>query len=174
MLEALKETKSPTTNKEDGVIKLINQQISQEFKNATTYRHLSYECSRLGFHKAEKFFIKQSNDEVGHSDMLLEFIKDLNIPFTGYNIEPTSVRISTLKEAMNTALSLEQKTTEELVTIKHQADSMKTSMGELVYTFIIPMIVEQREEESLYKDYLASLQGIESKQGELVFENSYL
>ena len=175
LLELTKEVESlPLTKKSNSMLNdMLLQQVNKEIENALFYRSLSYVASKLGFFHTQKFFLKHSEEEFYHSDLILSFIEDRNYNFEGYNICEVKIPdIKTLKEMFSISLDKEKENTECLTKIQMEASAQKTSEGRLVYEFISKLVEEQIEEESIFLDYLAILDGVNDKTGELLVEHS--
>lgn len=55
---------------------ILNEAISEELHASHLYRHIANQCQRLGFFGAQKFFQNESNDELWHYQLIVDFIND--------------------------------------------------------------------------------------------------
>lgn len=154
------------------LLTLLNKQLNHELSNAMLYRQLSSIANMLGFLGCEKLMRSQYEGELDHFNLVCDYVTDRNAGFTISN--PANPEVSGIRDLMGickAALTREQETTEMLEALKLQATEENDLVTE---TFLIPMLVEQREEENLFYNLIAQLKVAEGDRCALLLIDSQM
>jgi ferritin len=85
----------------------LNDFIKEELTAMYTYVALANWCQNAGFLKAYSFFIGESADEKGHSELLQKYILDMGCIPTLQDIDTPEIECETLSDAIYVAMEME-------------------------------------------------------------------
>jgi ferritin len=152
------------------VLGLLNRQVNHELSNSMLYRQLSSIANLNGFFGTEEYCKRQSEDELGHYNKVLDYITDRNYPFKIESpTNPEVSGISTLTDIFKAALKREILTTKMLREIKQSAidnDDVLTDQ------WLIYLLGEQIKEEQNCYDILAMLKVASDDRSALLFADN--
>lgn len=88
-------------------INMINELGNAELTASQAYLHLSIMMKNLGFFGAEKYFLEESNSEREHYGKLNDFMNDMGEAIAVMGLEPQTVDVNSLMEALEFAYDME-------------------------------------------------------------------
>lgn len=142
------------------VVDLLIARIKTEYDVSYFYRSASNWCNDQGFMKAAKYFEDESNDEITHAKILIEYIVSWNILFQLPKIEQPDWEFDDLVSILEEAYRIEFGLYED-----YEDTSMKIfKMGELA-TFDVLQQLRKIQNDSVisFSDKLNLLEGINRK-----------
>ena len=141
-------------NKE--VLELLNEQIWLENHSSCFYLDLAIEFADKGFNGMSKYFFAQSEEERQHMLKLIDYVLERDgkpiIPQYNY-MEPSEETFDVLFH-FECALSQEKKVSELVGKVIYSARNHSDIMTD---NFMQWFVIEQREEETKFKDILDKL-----------------
>jgi ferritin len=149
------------------VIKILKPLYSIEFEQVAFYKQLSAVANKLGFLKAEKYFLAESQEEATHFDKWQDYIVGRGNDFEVPSIEAPSDSSKDLYQLIESALSKEIEVSE----MYSEAAIKVMALDQLVYQEMLDFLKIQNEAIKTYTDYCAVLEDLD-KAGQLVAEDS--
>ena len=131
------------------ILSLLQAQYKHEMSNHFRYLARSSWARFRGLENTGDFFEKEAEGEKGHADIVRKYIEDRNeaLDPVGLNFVESSL-FTTFDELFTSAQMVERDTTESLQAI--YAESFKAG-DYMTCGWVLPLIIEQTEEESLYQ-----------------------
>lgn len=86
---------------------MLNELIAEELKAMYTYVAIANWCQDNGFLKAYDFFLEESSDEKGHSEILQKYILDMGCVPVLKDVKSPMAEYKTLKDVVYTAYDME-------------------------------------------------------------------
>jgi len=154
---------------EKSILRILLPLAAVELAQVGFYKQLSADANRLGFLKAQKYFLKESQEEAEHFDGWLDYITGRGNDFTVPAIPAPSVTTQSLLDCIVAALN------KEIEVSKMYNDAAISLMGldQLVYQKILDYLKIQNEAIQIYTDMAAVFEGLEDdKTGQLVAEQA--
>ena len=112
----------------DALRAALTEQIGAERYNAQLYLYISAWLNNLGLDNLAKFFMKQHDEEIGHSLIIVKLMTDLNSRVDIPEINGCSINFSNIQDIAKTFLDAEINTTNSLSEIRELADGEKCSI----------------------------------------------
>ena len=139
------------------VEEILNSLLMEEYKAYWHYTSLWAQAKNMGFELAAKFFKEEANAEMGHADMIKDYIVDWNGTPA---IPPTNTKTTAkgLPEMVSSSYNIEYALYE-----KYEEDSSKIlDIGDLcVFDFLGNFRKIQKDSVTEYSDMLNILEGVE-------------
>lgn len=139
------------------MIELLSNQYKHETCNSLRYYQRAIFAEQLGLNNIGAFFRKEADGERGHADRVFSFAVDRNviIPMSGLSFDDIDMLPGTDPVALFTsALKVEEDTTAMLENMLTVAREERDYMTEQWLLDPAGLILEQREEHSLYTSIL--------------------
>ena len=133
----------------------LNINIKAEFDSAFIYKAMGSWCRYNGFNNVAKFFFKHAKEELHHGQWIINYLDDKNCWATIPDV--TKPDVSGYK---NIRTVFEIAFAHELAVTKRYNDLATMALKETdhdAYEFAQKFLVEQREENALYDNYLDKL-----------------
>lgn len=148
-------------------MKILKPLYSVEFEQVGFYKQLSAIANKLGFLKAEKYFLTESQEEATHFDKWQSYITGRGNDFQVPDMEAPKEKAKDLYELIE--LSLQK----EIEVSEMYEDAAQKMMGidQLTYQEMIDFLKIQNEAAKAYTDFCAVLEGLD-KAGQLTAELS--
>lgn len=130
---------------DNDVVARLQYQLNVERQNAQKYFYFGSVASNLAWDGFAHWFMKQGQGELGHAEMIKDFLISKRIqpeyrPLAGVSVESSLIAVT--KEAFKTELA----TTAELTALYQMADE---SGEHQVCAFLVDLLKEQIEEETV-------------------------
>jgi ferritin len=148
-------------------MKILKPLYSIEASQIMFYKQLSAVANKLGFLRAEKYFLAESQEEATHFDKWQNYIVGRGNDFQVPGIEAPEDSSKNLYELIESALKMEI----EVSDMYNEAAMKLMGVDQLAYQECIDFLKIQNEAISTYTDYCAVLEGLD-KDGQLVAEHS--
>ena len=150
------------------VMAVLSPLAEIEYNQSSFYIQLAAIANRLGFYKAEKYFLNESLEERSHFLKHYEYIQGMGSEFQVPAMPKPETSAMSLYELAEKALNMEESVTEAYkVASKRMLELDPASFAHLQWFMNI-----QIEAIKFYMDACAKLTGLEGKSGELVAEKS--
>ena len=142
------------------IVDLLIQRIKTEYDVSYFYRSAANWCNDQGFMKAAKFFEDESNDEITHAKILIDFIVGWNVLFQLPPIAQPEWDFECLACILGRAYEIELKLYED-----YEDTSLKIlEMGELATFDMLQQLRKiQNESVIMFSDKLNLLEGTNTK-----------
>lgn len=135
------------------MLSILNDAIHSELFASHLYKHVANQLQRLGYFGAQKFFLSESSDELGHYQKIVDYINDRGLVATVPQIEMQDEKVTSLRDALTIGFETEKTLSEDY------AEWFKQAMAEDVVTaqFLLQYIEHQRKSIGEYGDLIARL-----------------
>lgn len=147
--------KPETLDKE--VVDLLTKRLQDEYNHHYFYQAASNWCRGVGFDKAAKYFLDESNEELGHARGIEDYLID-------WNVVPSLPKLSTPKlEFKNLAETIEVSYDNEYkLYVEYEETSVDIlKMGEMcTFDFLQSYRKNQNDAVKAYSDMLNILEGM--------------
>jgi ferritin len=131
---------------------LLQKSIHSELFASNFYKHAANNMQRLGFFGAQKFFLKESENEITHYQKIVDYLNDMgdmaNIP----SLEPFTERPDSISQALNKSYEVElglMNKYQEFYKIAEEMEDCITSQ------FVLQFLQIQRESVGEYGDLIS-------------------
>lgn len=150
------------------VIQALQEQFNKERENSQVYSYASNICKNTSFDGFAKFFMKQSQQELDHAQMVADFLISKRVA-PAYKVLDAVGLSSSLPELTQSVYKLEISTTDALEELYRVAEANEEYQ---VCSFLVDMLKEQIEEE-LWSFDLADLVGKADYNGLILLDHLY-
>lgn len=146
--------------------KMLMQAITSELYASNFYKNAANYMQREGFFGAQKYFLKESSDELLHYQKIVDYINDLGDVVYVPAIESCESKSpKTLKEALEYSFKLEKELMDKYISFYEKSDT-------LTCQFLLQFLEIQRTSVGEYGDLLARYSKCgEDKAAILEFDN---
>ena len=135
----------------DKIAKLLNEQLINEFDNSHTYQQMAAWSDIKGFRGASAFFLQQAEEERQHMQGIYDYLLLMDKMPVLKKVEVIKTDYNCHKDLFTEGYGLEKQATKKINNIAKEAlanDDFST------FEFIQQYVVEQREEEELFRKIL--------------------
>ena len=135
------------------MLSILNDAIHSELFASNLFKHVANQLQRLGYFGAQKFFLSESSDELGHYQKIVDYINDRGLVATVPQIEMQEEKVTSLRDALAIGFETEKTLSEDY------SEWFKQAFAEDVVTaqFFLQFIEHQRKSVGEYGDLLARL-----------------
>ena len=135
------------------MLKNLNDAIHSELFASNLYKHVANQLQRLGYFGAQKFFLSESSDELGHYQKIVDYINDRGLVATVPQIEMQEEKVTSLRDALAIGFDTEKTLSEDY------SEWFKQAFAEDVVTaqFFLQFIEHQRKSIGEYGDLISRL-----------------
>lgn len=145
---------------------MLDDAVHSELYASNLYKHIANELQRIGYFGANKFFLKESSDELEHYQRHVEFQNDVGTVAKVPMIEAMDEPIKTLSDAIETGYETELQLYNDYKKWYGQA-----SDDPVVQQFLLQFLEIQRTSVGEYGDLLARIQLVDQdKAGMLLID----
>jgi len=145
---------------------MLDDAVHSELYASNLYKHIANELQRIGYFGANKFFLKESADELEHYQRHVEFQNDVGTVAKVPMIEAMNEPIKTLSDAIETGYETELQLYNDYKKWYGQA-----SDDPVVQQFLLQFLEIQRTSVGEYGDLLARIQLVDQdKAGMLLID----
>lgn len=150
------------------VMNILNPLAEIEYYQSSFYIQLAAIANKLGFFKAEKYFLNESSEEREHFLKHYTYIQGMGSDFKVPSIGAVDTSAKNLYELTEKALDMEEKVTEAY----KEAAKKLSGMDQATYNHILLFLTIQTEAVAFYIDACAALTDLGGKAGEMIVEKS--
>jgi len=149
-----------TPNKLDkDVVDLLLPRLKDEYNAFYFYRAAGNWCQGVGYFKAAEFFLKESEDELGHAKKIEQYLVDWNVDPELPTVERPQITFSGLLEVIERAYEIEYALYED-----YEGTSMEVFKKDLcVFDFLQEFRMLQKKSVAEYSDKLNMLEDVDGK-----------
>lgn len=145
---------------------VLDEAVHSELYASNLYKHVANQLQRLGYFGAQKFFLKESADELAHYQLHVDFQNDVGTVAKVPAIEAMNESIKTLSDAIELGYETELELYENYKSWYEQASS-----DPIVQQFLLQFLEFQRKSVGEYGDLLARIQLVDQdKAGMLLID----
>lgn len=145
---------------------VLDDAIHSELYASNLYKHVANQLQRIGYFGAQKFFLKESADELAHYQLHVDFQNDVGTVAKVPAIEAMNEPIKTLSDAIELGYETELELYENYKDWYEQASS-----DPVVQQFLLQFLKFQRKSVGEYGDLLARIQLVDQdKAGMLLID----
>ena len=129
----------------------LQESIELELYQANLWKHFANNLQRLGYFGSQKYFLTESAEELGHYQIIVDFINDMGDVAGMPKIDSVTDKIDSIGSALEIGYEM------ELSVYKHYKDFYKKAEDEdvSVSQFLLQFIEIQRKAVGHYGDLLA-------------------
>lgn len=150
------------------VMAILSPLAEVEYNQSSFYIQLAAIANRLGFFKAEKYFLNESLEEREHFLKHYEYIQGMGNDFQVPAMSKPETNSKSLYDLTEKALNMEQ-----TVTSAYRLAAKKLmDLDPVTYNHIAYFLTIQVEAVKFYMDACVKLRGLDGKTGELIAENT--
>jgi ferritin len=135
----------------EGLTAVLNSQIGSELESSQIYRGMSCWCDDQGWIDASKYYFKSAQEELVHQDKIYNYLFDRNVLAVVPSCGEIKQEFEDIRQVVEESLKHEIDVTKKWEAISNQA---KDEGDNTTYEFAQWFLVEQREEESKWRDVL--------------------
>jgi ferritin len=132
---------------------VLDDAVHSELYASNLYKHVANQLQRIGYFGAQKFFLKESADELAHYQLHVDFQNDVGTVAKVPAIEAMNEPIKTLSDAIELGYETELELYENYKDWYEQASS-----DPVVQQFLLQFLEFQRKSVGEYGDLLARIQ----------------
>jgi len=145
---------------------VLDEAVHSELYASNLYKHVANQLQRIGYFGAQKFFLKESADELAHYQLHVDFQNDVGTVAKVPSIEAMNEPIKTLSDAIELGYETELELYENYKDWYEQASS-----DPVVQQFLLQFLEFQRKSVGEYGDLLARIQLVDQdKAGMLLID----
>ena len=145
---------------------VLDEAVHSELYASNLYKHVANQMQRLGYFGAQKFFLKESADELAHYQLHVDFQNDVGTVAKVPMIEAMNEPIKTFSDAIELGYETELELYENYKDWYEQASS-----DPVVQQFLLQFLEFQRKSVGEYGDLLARIQLVDQdKAGMLLID----
>jgi len=145
---------------------VLDDAVHSELYASNLYKHVANQLQRIGYFGAQKFFLKESADELAHYQLHVDFQNDVGTVAKVPSIEAMNEPIKTLSDAIELGYETELELYENYKDWYEQAAS-----DPVVQQFLLQFLEFQRKSVGEYGDLLARIQLVDQdKAGMLLID----
>ena len=86
---------------------ILEEAILQEIKASLSYRQIANLCKRIGLFGAEKYFLKESGEELNHYQKIADYVNDRGDVAFIPDVPSPQVQVQSLRDALTVAYQME-------------------------------------------------------------------
>jgi len=131
---------------------MLDDAIHSELYAANLYKHVANSLQRLGYFGAQKFFLKESESELAHYQLHVDFQNDVGTQAKVPAIEAMSEQITGLVDAIELGYETELELYND-----YKKWYMASGVEPMVQQFLLQFLELQRKSVGEYGDLLARL-----------------
>ena len=145
---------------------VLDDAVHSELYASNLYKHVANQLQRIGYFGAQKFFLKESADELAHYQLHVDFQNDVGTVAKVPAIAAMDEPIKTLSDAIELGYETELELYENYKDWYEQASS-----DPVVQQFLLQFLEFQRKSVGEYGDLLARIQLVDQdKAGMLLID----
>jgi ferritin len=129
----------------------LNQALEKEMYASHMYKHFAIACQFLGYFGSQSFFNHESQDELEHFQLIVDFLNDVGVQAEMPSTPEMTDKPQDLKSMLNMALDTEKK----LLTFY---SGLYSSSDPVAQQFLLGLIEIQRKAVGEYGDLIARLE----------------
>jgi len=135
--------------------KLFEKAIERELYASNLYKHIANQLQRLGYFGSQKYFLKESSEELSHYQKLADYINDLGDVAPIPAISAINEKIGNLGDALEVAYGFELDLMKQYQRFYDEAEDKYADC--ITATFLIEFLQIQRKSVGEYGDLIAKL-----------------
>lgn len=131
---------------------MLDQAIELEMSQSQLWKHIANHMQRVGFFGAQKYFLKESAEELEHYQVIADFQNDVGTVAKIPDLDRLTEPFDTLQKAITTAYNME-------VDVYRQYSRFYSDEDDaVVKQFLLQFLEIQRKAVGAYGDLLARLE----------------
>ena len=135
------------------VSKWFDKSVSSELYASNLYKHIANQLQRLGYFGTQKFFLKESAEELEHYQKLVDYVNDMGSVINVPQVPLMTDKIDNIMDALELAYNTEL----DLMNQYHQFYEQSQDDYEdcITATFLIEFLQIQRKSVGQYGDLIS-------------------
>lgn len=134
--------------------KMLDEAIASELYASHLYRHLANQLQRLGYFGAQKYFLSESEDELKHYQLHVEYQNDSGTVANVPSVPAITEKIGSLLDALEVAYETEVQLGEDYAKYYTAADPTTQQ-------FLLQFLKIQRDSVGDFADLIARLRQVD-------------
>ena len=147
---------------------LINSLLKPEIKKwfiksaeselyaSNLYKHIANQLQRLGFFGAQKYYLKESAEELVHYQKLVDFVNDMADVLPVPAVPAMADRVTSIEDALNISYETELDLMKQYQQFYNEAEEKYKDC--VTATFLIEFLQIQRKSVGEYGDFISRFQ----------------
>ncbi len=134
----------------------LDKSIASELYASNLYKHIANQLQRLGLFGAQKYYLKESGEELVHYQKIVDYINDMGDVATIPSIPKMSDKINSLMDALEISYETEYELMKQYQEFYEKAEDEYKDC--VTGTFLIEFLQIQRKSVGEYADLISRLQ----------------
>lgn len=131
---------------------MLDQAIELEMSQSHLWKHIANHMQRVGFFGAQKYFLKESAEELEHYQLIVDFQNDVGTVAKVPDLDRLTEAFDTLQKAMTVAYNT------EVDVYRDYSRFYANESDPVVQQFLLQFLEIQRKAVGAYGDLLARLE----------------
>lgn len=129
----------------------LQEALQMELYQSSLWKHIANNLQRLGFFGGQKYFLKESAEELTHYQILVDFINDMGSCADMPKIDAVDDSIQSIEDALQVGYEMELEVYNLYKKLYEKAEEEDCSVGQ----FLLQFIQIQREAVGSYGDLIS-------------------
>jgi ferritin len=131
----------------------FDKSIESELYASNLYKHIANNMQRLGFFGVQKYFLKESNEELEHYQKIVDFVNDMGDISTVMAVPKMTDKILSISDALGIAYETEVDLMKKYQKFYEEAEDKYKDC--VTATFLIEFLQIQRKSVGEYGDLIS-------------------
>ena len=129
----------------------LQEALQMELYQSNLWKHIANNLQRLGFFGGQKYFLKESAEELTHYQILVDFINDMGDCADMPQIEAIKDSVKSIEDALQIGYEIELEVFDMYKRLYEKAEEEDCSVGQ----FLLQFMQIQREAIGAYGDLVS-------------------
>lgn len=135
----------------------LDEAVHAELYAANLYKHIANQVQRLGYFGAQKYFAKESAEELEHYQIIADYMNDMGDVASVPPLTPATVRIGSLRDALEAAYKTESDVLAMYSDAYRAMDDDEGADDPVTRQFLLQFLEIQRKAVGAYGDLISRL-----------------
>ena len=136
---------------------VLNKAVHSELQQSHLWKHIANQLQRLGYFGAQKYFAKESAEELEHYQILADYMNDMGEVASVPALSPATARIGSLRDALELAYKTEADVLEMYADAYRAMDDDEGADDPVTRQFLLQFLEIQRKAIGAYGDLISRL-----------------
>ena len=148
----------------------LQEALQMELYQSNLWKHTANHLQRLGFFGGQKYFLKESAEELTHYQLIVDFINDMGSVAQMPEIEAVKDEINSIEDALEIAYNTEVEVLNMYKMLYKKAEEEDCTVGQ----FLLQFIEIQRLAVGAYSDLISRYQKCGKNEAAILEFDEYL
>lgn len=131
----------------------FDKSVESELYASNLYKHIANQMQRLGFFGVQKYFLKESEEELKHYQSIVDFVNDMGSVATVMAVPTIKDAITSIMDALELAYETELELMKQYQKFYEEAEDKYADC--ITATFLIEFLQIQRKSVGEYGDLIS-------------------